>query len=266
MAIQLVTRGIPLAGGFRSCLTRMAPAIALLLGCEPAPTVPNGRTVVSHLEWDALTPEGDTTRHLLTVGDTGYAMSTAVSNSPDCYNPPPCYAEAEVEFQSSDQSVVSPGRQSMGESGGILPFVARGQGSAYVRGVVQRFAESTLVVVVGARLPIDSVRVRAAPPTSDSLVEIIADAAGNVQSITLPIGHSVALRILAFRGGDSTVYLPTAFASSDSAVVWVWTLCRVGWMACATPGAAFVSPVAAGTASVTATARDRQYVLQVTAR
>lgn len=247
--------------------------LAVLQACgSEATTGANPRGVVSDLVWYVYTPEGDSTRHLLTVGDTGYAQMTAMTNQGCVGGPPPCYAEVRggVEFRSSDSNVVLPVERNMGVSGGWVVFVGKGAGSVYISGRVQGFAESTLVVVPAAALPVDSVRVRERQELNLPGAVVVRDGAGNLASVTLPAGYAFATRILAFRAADSTVYLPMTFTSSDSSVAWPWVNClgwlEFDWMPCTNggPGSSFVSGVGPGTTTVTVMARQQQYSFVVT--
>jgi hypothetical protein len=257
------------------CCAACLLALAALQACgRESTTATNPRSVVSDLVWYVYTPEGDATRHLLTVGDTGYVDMTAMTNNGCVGGSPPCYAEVPggVVFRSSDSNVVWPIGRNMGVSGGWVVFVGKRAGSAYLSGRVQGFAESTLVVVPTAPLSIDSVRVRERHDLNvpDPRVATVTDSAGNLVSITLPTRYSFETRILAFRAGDSTVYLPMTFTSSDSAFAWPSVNCigwlTFDWMPCTNggPGLSSVYGVGPGIATITVTARRQQYSFLVT--
>lgn len=265
------SRVIP--GPLSSCAVGLVALVAVQACSSERMTAANPRSEVTHLEWYVYTPEGDTTRHLLTIGDTGYALMTALTDFGCVGGTPPCYAEVPggVEFRSSDSSKVQPATRNMGVSGGYVVFVGKAPGSVYISARVQGLEASTLIVVTAASLPIDSVRLRQGLLNPyDPRLAVTTDGAANLVSVTLPVRYVFNPRILVFRAGDSTVYLPVTLTSSDSTVVWPWVNClgflTFDWMPCSNGGGgmSFFSGVGPGTTTVTLRARHQEYALLVT--
>jgi len=245
-------------------------------GCDTKVAAPTSGSNPYHMT--VFTPEGDATLHLLSVGDTGFA-ELYVDKS--CVYV--CWPEAAYgEFRSSDTNVVtlqyidSTGTGAAVRGHAVRIF-GRAPGSAHVSYIFasspERWADSMRVGVVAAPLPVDSVRVRLRHASGGSAV---TDAAGNVVSATLSAGAGLDFRTVAFRGGDSTVYLLGTVGSSDTAVAqasvrswflwddsWRLPCCRVGISPWESQNAS-VSAVFRGSATVTVSARNRGYSFLVT--
>ena len=268
-------------------LALLAVAFALAVtgatGCERS-TSP---TFASNPFWmRVLTAEGDATRHLLSVGDTGFAELSAAKpgcTCDFCF----CVEDAYGAFHSSDTNVVAlqyldstdaMGRTRLGHS---VQFLGKAPGSVQLSYsslftfTLEPWRDSVRVDVVAARLPVDSLRVRLDPSTNTYAVAAVTDAAGNLVSVTLPVGSYVTVRSLAFRGGDPAVYLPGTVASSDTSVApvapispyWAGTFPwgrRVGWSSVREGQTATVLGSSSGTATVTVTARSQGYSFPVT--
>jgi hypothetical protein len=253
----------------RLALCVLGFALAGSPGCEKAtsPGLPSNPYFMR-----LLTAEGDASQHLLSVGDTGFAyLYEARGCTGDEYI---CSEGAYGSFRSSDTSVAT---LQVGYGGHSAQFVGRAPSSFWVSYVVRGWSDSMRVDVVAAPLPVDSVRARLDPlQYAGNLLAVATDAAGNLVSVTLRVGVIARLRLLAFRGGDSTVYLPGTVASADTTVIVAicsapsayffldsgpWG-CRVGpsqssvgvWILGRSPG----------TASVTVSARSQRYSFLVT--
>ena len=218
--------------------------------------------------------EGDATRHLLAVGDTGLATLTAWEywSGQGCLTT--CEDGADGEFASSDGSVVAPARQAF-HGFTQLRLLGTAPGSTVVTATSHGQNVYDRIDVVPSPLPVDSIRVRGAPFLPDSSFAAVTDAAGNVDSVTLPYRASTPaawnyasawLRILAFRNGDSTVYLPMTASSSDSTVVSAIGQCRFAMASCSSLGWITIIGLAPGTETVTVSARSRQFSFVVTVR
>jgi hypothetical protein len=249
----------------------IALAVACLPGCDFNIGGPSrastGPYPLDGFAMRLFTPEGDTARHLLVVGDSGIATIEAFGWDASCsFNG--CHQAVNAQFTSSDEGVVSPGRVDV-LGFAQFGFVARRPGSVVLSTAAQGQVITARVDVVAAALPVDSVRVRRWAQEGDSLLAAVTDAAGNVDTLTLPRDsvpacdwcyHLTTLRALAFRGGDSTVYLPMTFRISDSSVVGVATACRFpGQATCDEPAQVWIIGDSPGTATVTVAARGRQY-------
>ncbi len=249
-----------LAGAVRRCV-HLTPIAAATLACSQPPGI---ERPVEHVAVSVHTAEGDTTRHLLAVGDTGAAVSAAFSSSAGCSPGAVCYAYTEVLLRSSDAAVVSiiP-RQSAYLGVDTIRFVGARPGSTYIGAAAEGHADSELVVVVAAPLPLDSVRVRQCC-WSPSLyynqgVTVVTDGAGFLKSATVLRGATLAFQMLAYRGVDSTVYLPLTLALSDSALGSVNGMGNSFSLVRSPPTWATFYGLEPGTATLTVTARGQQY-------
>ena len=240
-------------------LATLVTALLPVLGCGSVsePTHP-----IVELSLHVSTAEADADRYLLVVGDTGYASITA-KRSAGCIFTDPCTASVDVEFLSSDGSVVAPAYQQLTTPATVI-FTAKAPGSVEITAAAQGFVQSARVDVVAAPLPVDSVRIRSGLSSFDSAIAIVHDPGGNLASLTLAVRGYAALYISVFRDGPS-VRLPLTIESSDSAVAWVSLHCRAQVVdpTCDITGT-WVTGLAPGTAAVTVTARNRQRSFSVT--
>jgi len=240
---------------------------ALTQGCE-SPTEP--QPPVEALGLVVVSPEGDAGRHLLTVGETGGAEVHAYGTE-TCYeigrgDGPWCQASLKGTLTSSDPNVLLPGQTSFDGSADI-PLAARAPGSVMLTVTVQNRAAGARVDVVQTPLPVDSVRVRwwPLPDTSalgpESVLATVNDAAGNLDTLTLAAGGKARLRIVAYRQGDPTVYLPFRLEYSDSTMVGDLNMTRIDpWDPEAPPILEeLLYGYGQGTATVKVTARGQEF-------
>jgi hypothetical protein len=249
------------------CVSPLALS-ALAFSCSPETiTSSTGEIPFYDVTMWVYTAEGDSTRHLLVVGDTGVATITAFAQGPSrgCLaSSGVCTYGLDGTLRSSDVGVLEPARESF-HGFAQVAVTARAPGAVTLSATIADSVLATRIDVVRSPLPVDSVRVRLHRQAGDSLLGAVLDAAGNVASLTLPVGsrdfpHFAVVRILAFRGGDSTVYLPTIVTSSDSDAVWVHGTCRfINMSDCTSIGWATISGFEVGSQTVTVTARNRQY-------
>ena len=114
-----------------------------------------------------------------------------------------------------------------------------------------------MVEVVATPLPVDHLRVRLAPISSD--LESTDDGEGNLAGLRLPVGASAALEAIVERGGRQVTLIPFELTSSNPSIARVDLHCRPsdvdsdcsvfsqwGW----------VLAIAPGTATVTLTVRN----------
>jgi hypothetical protein len=211
------------------CLIATLAATAALPGCDSATSPTRGAQPIQYV-MQFYTAEGDAARYLLLVGETDSILVGSTAACPDSIF---------AVLRSSDPSVVALFAPTMRPWGGMpphcmvwVPFVGKAPGSVRVSvSTLDSWKDSARVDVVATPLPVDSIRVRLwpNPPPQPSTVTAVTDAAGNVVSMTLSAciniygyicqGSQFPLRTLAFRGGDSTVYLPGTYEVSDSSVV-----------------------------------------------
>lgn len=216
----------------------------------------------------AFTPDGNATRYMLAVGDTGYVHPNASygCGAPFGYPNLRCdINDGEIVVRIADEQVATflripdySGRAFVAKAPGTIQI------SASVSGLVST-AERVVVDVVAVVPPVDSIRVRRF--AWDTSSNVVVDAAGNLLSATLPGGGgSVSTRVIAFRGGDSTVYLPVTTESSDPAVAEMTIFCSFGTRGCHSSKHTRVKGVAPGAATVTVRGRNQQYSFLVTVR
>lgn len=230
------------------------------LACD-SPTMPGPPRTGASLGMVVFTPEGSATKHVLAVGDTGSVMADA---GWDCgashgYVNLRCPIDAvEIVVRVSDQRVVQ-----LTVGGGLYGahrIVAKAPGVVQISASTAGLVHTIQVEVVAASLPLDSVRVRPSFLSRDSaLVEV--DAAGNL--IALTRAASISTRVVAFRGGDSTVFVPVTVESSNPAVGNMRIFCEFWWPRCDVPRNTVVDGSGPGTAVVTLTAGGQRYSFRV---
>jgi len=238
-------------------------AIAASTGCELSRL--GGIVITQHCGYSATifvaTAEGDATRHLLSVGDTGWAATQVIDDN--------CVAWTTAPIYSSDSSVLTLAPGVADGHGNTVAIIAKAPGSTVLTVDRGGIDASARIEVVPAPLPIDSISVRWGGRMfgADSVLAAVTDSAGNLISLTLPVRGGATLVMTGFRNGNSTVYLPVALASSDSAVASVGCLCD--WPSEHQPCGGVIGGVsgqAAGTSTVTVTARQYQRSFLVTVR
>lgn len=232
-----------------------------------SPESPFANLPIAGFNLTVYTAEGDTTRHLLTVGDSGQALVEAWGRRDGCYTDSlgitrSCGGPLPAEFTSSNGNIVSPARQSVMGFADVL-LRGRAVGSVLVSATLRDTTLSRRMDVVVAPLPVDSVRVQLVPFQGDSILAGVTDAVGNLRSMTLPAGASYYTLINIFRGHDSAVYLLLTFESSDSSIASWGAVCT---SACVLRREAWVQGNARGTAQLTVTARNQRYSFLVTVR
>ncbi len=164
-----------------------------------------------------FTAEGDATRNLLALGDTGLA---ALSRQRSCPSGTSICAPEDVyaDFLTSDSSVVAlqpiatTDSQGQTRDGHLVHLIGRAPGSVQV----SSSGRSVRVDVVATPLPLDSVRARVDPFLC--FATQVSDGSGNVRSVNVTVGQQCDFLTLAYRGGDSTAYLPGVVTSSDTTV------------------------------------------------
>jgi len=229
------------------------------IGCSQ-PTSPEK---AEGLAFAAITAEGDATRSLLVAGDTGtLAVEAYRFDQSDCttWGCAAVPAAAEVRCGSTDQAIVSIVGSGTTTRPARMQFVGHRPGAATVGCSVQEYSDSALVVVVADALPIDSMRTR------QILLGVIQE--GNLDSVTIAGGLAIEAIVRAYRAGDSTVYLPLALTSSDSAVATILAACEHNGL----PGSCddpwyrmnvLILGSSPGSAEVAVTARGHQHVIHV---
>jgi hypothetical protein len=266
-------------------LSTCAVALIGIAGCHSStsPTLPVRESNPYYMA--VQTAEGDATRHLLSVGDTGFARLLLQTSCPgSTIYIVPCFpSDGWGVLSSSDRLVMSlmiwnydsgPTTDSVGHA---AQLVGRTLGSVQLSYSAPAFGtqwrDSVRVDVVAAPLPVDSVRVRLGSASGTYNATPVSDAAGNLVSVTLVSRASaLGIRALAFRGGDSTVYLLGALASSDTTVAWVsqdslplgYGVLPFRNRCCHVFGPTDVSARSPGTATVTLEARNQRYSFLVT--
>jgi hypothetical protein len=254
--------------GPRWCLLVGAlAAIAASTGCELSRL--GGIVITQHCGYSATifvaTAEGDAARHLLLVGDTGWAATQVIDEH--------CHAWSTEAIYSSDSTVLTVAPGVADGHGNTVAIIAKAPGSAVLTVGRGGADASARIDVVPVPLPIDSISVRwGGRMFGDSIFTVVTDSVENLVSLTLPVQGKATLVMRAFRNRDSTAYLPVTLASSDSTVAPVYCLCDwVSWHGpCGGAGGpgilGVVSGRAAGTSTVTATARQYRRSFLVTVR
>jgi hypothetical protein len=192
------------------------------------------------------TAEWEPPRWLMVVGETGsahvYAFRDDIGTSP-----------GRVSFNSS-----SPAALAVRPSGDVdAELAALAVGSAIVRASAQGRSDTALVEVVATPLPVDRIRVRLAPISSD--VEATYDNDGSLANTQIPVGGSVALDVAVERAGRQVDIIPFTLTSSDAGSVRVDDHCRsssVDPQCSVFSRWGWVSGVGSGTSTVTVTVRN----------
>ena len=250
-------------------------AVVGLAGCE-LPSTPVPRVLSDpQLGLGVFTPDGNATRYILAVGDTGYLPVDGSYNCGAAHGYPYLRCpidDGDIEMRISDEHVAI---FASARSSGIRTFVAKAPGTIQISAATSGLVSMVEVEVVAVVPPVDSIRVRPRFASQDS-VSVVADAAGNLLAVTLsavrqdvgvpPIYAGLSTRVVAYRGGDSTVYLPVTIESSSPAVAGMTIFCWFGELGCNVPKNTMVKGLAPGTATVTITARNQQFPFLVTVR
>jgi hypothetical protein len=201
---------------------------------------------IDQLSLGVSTAEWEPPRWLMVVGETGSAYVLAFRD--DIGTSP-----GRVSFTSSSPATLAV--RPFGDADAELAALA--VGSAIVRASAQGRSDTAFVDVVATPLPVDHLRVRLAPISSD--VEATYDIEGSLATMQIPIGGSVALDATVERAGRQVAIIPFTLTSSDAGSVRVDDHCRSSTV---DPQCSVFSPwgwvsgVGVGTSTVTVTVRN----------